>query len=94
MSALQLERLSKIYGDTVVLDSIDLDLAAGEFCTVVGASGCGKSTLLKLLLGHFIQFHNLPQKANKKLISEARSIVRISAAYIKLSAAQKEIPRF
>lgn len=51
MSALQLESLCKAYGDTVVLDSIDLDLAAGEFCTVVGASGCGKSTLLKLLLG-------------------------------------------
>ena len=50
MSALQLESLCKAYGDTVVLDSIDLDLAAGEFCTVVGASGCGKSTLLKLLL--------------------------------------------
>ena len=51
MSALQIESLCKAYGDTVVLDSIDLDLAAGEFCTVVGASGCGKSTLLKLLLG-------------------------------------------
>ena len=51
MSALQLESLCKAYGDTLVLDSIDLDLAAGEFCTVVGASGCGKSTLLKLLLG-------------------------------------------
>lgn len=51
MSALQLEGLRKVYGDTVVLDGIDLELAAGAFCTIVGASGCGKSTLLKLLLG-------------------------------------------
>lgn len=51
MSHLQINALRKAYGNNVVLDGIDLDLAAGEFCTVVGASGCGKSTFLKLLLG-------------------------------------------
>ena len=51
MSHLQINSLCKRYGDTVVLDGIDLDLPSGEFCTIVGASGCGKSTLLKLLLG-------------------------------------------
>lgn len=51
MSHLQINALCKRYGDTVVLDGINLDLASGEFCTIVGASGCGKSTLLKLLLG-------------------------------------------
>ena len=51
MSHLQIKALRKTYGETEVLDGIDLDLASGEFCTVVGASGCGKSTLLKLLLG-------------------------------------------
>lgn len=51
MSHLQIENLCKAYGGTVVLDGIDLDLASGAFCTIVGASGCGKSTLLKLLLG-------------------------------------------
>lgn len=51
MSHLQIEGLVKAYGGDRVLDGIDLDLASGEFCTIVGASGCGKSTLLKLLLG-------------------------------------------
>lgn len=51
MSALKLEALRKCYGQTVVLDNINLELKSGEFCTIVGASGCGKSTLLKLLLG-------------------------------------------
>ncbi len=51
MSHLQIEGLIKTYHGERVLDGIDLDLARGEFCTIVGASGCGKSTLLKLLLG-------------------------------------------
>ncbi|WP_244817918.1 ABC transporter ATP-binding protein [Caballeronia sp. Lep1P3] len=34
-----------------VLDHIDLDVASGEFVSIVGASGCGKSTLLRLVAG-------------------------------------------
>ncbi|CAB1083053.1 ABC transporter, ATP-binding protein (cluster 10, nitrate/sulfonate/bicarbonate) [Olavius algarvensis Delta 1 endosymbiont] len=50
-SLLWIEDVYKIYGDKVVLDDIDLAVAAGEFVTVVGPSGCGKSTLLRLILG-------------------------------------------
>ena len=37
--------------DVHALGPIDLDIAAGEFFTVVGPSGCGKSTLLDVLSG-------------------------------------------
>ena len=55
MSLLTIEGVSKDYRargkQVVALDSIDLDVAEGEFVTIVGPSGCGKSTLLNLIVG-------------------------------------------
>lgn len=52
MSAfIELNRISKLYGDNVVLENLNIKVSQGEFVTLVGASGCGKSTFLKLLLG-------------------------------------------
>lgn len=50
MSLLSVRRVWKHYGEQVVLENLNLEFQAGEFCTLVGASGCGKSTFLRLLL--------------------------------------------
>ena len=38
-------------GPFTALDGISLDIARGNFCTIVGPSGCGKTTLLRILAG-------------------------------------------
>jgi NitT/TauT family transport system ATP-binding protein len=53
--AARIDHVSKSFGRTgaqqLVLDDITLDVAPGEFVTLIGASGCGKSTLLNLVAG-------------------------------------------
>jgi ABC-type polar amino acid transport system ATPase subunit len=43
----RLEGVRKSFGDNLVLDGIDVTVAAGEVLTVIGPSGSGKSTLLR-----------------------------------------------
>lgn len=45
---LRFARVSRSFGDQVVLDGVSLDLAAGSRCCVMGPSGVGKTTLLRL----------------------------------------------
>ncbi len=51
MATVELNNVSKSYGNVEVLRDVNLTLNQGEFVVFVGPSGCGKSTLLRMIAG-------------------------------------------
>ena len=51
MPFLELDSLTKRFGDHVAVDGLSLDVAEGEFLTLLGPSGCGKTTTLQMIAG-------------------------------------------
>ena len=50
MSFVTVRDLFQTYGNRPIIERVNVDVAEGEFISIVGASGCGKSTFLRLLL--------------------------------------------
>jgi ABC-type Fe3+/spermidine/putrescine transport system ATPase subunit len=51
MSTVRLASITKHYGASVAVNEFDLDVADGEFVTLLGPSGCGKTTTLRMVAG-------------------------------------------
>ncbi len=51
MTGVNLQAVTKKFGDVQVIHGVDLKIEDGEFCVFVGPSGCGKSTLLRMIAG-------------------------------------------
>jgi iron complex transport system ATP-binding protein len=64
VNAIELSSLAFGYGERLLFEGFDLDVAAGEFLGVIGPNGAGKSTLLRLVAG---------------LLTPARGTIRILA---------------
>ena len=48
---IRIDHVSKDFGDFRAVDRVAVDIARGEFFSLLGASGCGKTTLLRMLAG-------------------------------------------
>jgi putative ABC transport system ATP-binding protein len=66
---IQLQNIEKVYRtstvETLALNSISLDIAKGEFLSIMGPSGCGKSTLLNIM-----GLLDAPSKGNIKIADQ------------------------
>jgi spermidine/putrescine transport system ATP-binding protein len=47
----RLERVTKDFGEAIAVDDLSLDIAVGEFFSMLGPSGCGKTTTLRIIGG-------------------------------------------
>jgi branched-chain amino acid transport system ATP-binding protein len=70
------------YGNIEALRGVDLEIAAGEIVTLIGANGAGKSTLLMTICGH-------PRAVRGRILFEGRDITRLETfAIVRLGIAQ------
>ncbi len=64
MSRVSLRQVTRRFGSVTALHPTDLDVAEGEFLTLLGPSGCGKTTTLRILAGF------VPPTAGRVLFGE------------------------
>ncbi len=70
MAVLEIEGLSRYYGETTALEGVDLTTGDGEFLAILGPSGSGKTTLMRMVAG-------LEQPSRGDIRVDGRSIVGI-----------------
>ena len=51
MAQITFEKITKKFGDKVILENLDLTIEDGSFTVMIGPSGCGKTTLLRIIAG-------------------------------------------
>ena len=74
MSKIELEHIDKYYGKNHVLKDVNLQIADGDFMTLLGPSGCGKTTTLRVISG-------LEKPQNGKILMDDKEIVNAAEAY-------------
>lgn len=78
MAGIVLRGIEKSFGETRVLNGIDLGIRDGEFVTLVGPSGCGKSTLLRIIAG-------LEEQSSGDVLIDDRLVNKVAASRRDLS---------
>ena len=51
MALLEIQNVTRRFGNFTAVDQVSIGIEAGEFFTLLGPSGCGKTTLLRTIAG-------------------------------------------
>ena len=54
MNVLQINNVTKRFGNLVAVRDVSLDVAKGELCAIIGPNGAGKTTFFNLISGFFM----------------------------------------
>jgi len=74
MSGIKIIQLRKVYGESIALHDIDLEVPNGEVMALLGPSGCGKTTTLQLLAG-FLRPDGGEIRVGDRVVSTSHSVV-------------------
>lgn len=69
--------ITKVYGDTAVVDSVSFDVEKGSILAIIGPNGAGKSTMLKMIMGVLD-----PTSGNVLIEGDAPSKARTRMGYV------------
>src|ERR1700694_3820532 len=85
---LALRALGRSFGDEIAVDDLNLEIAKGEFISLLGPSGCGKTTTLRMIAGFIQPSAGVIEKdrvviasAERALPPEKRGMVMIFQSY-------------
>jgi ABC-type Fe3+/spermidine/putrescine transport system ATPase subunit len=85
---LALRALGRSFGDEIAVDDLNLEIARGEFISLLGPSGCGKTTTLRMIAGFIQPSAGVIEKdrviiasAKRALPPEKRGMVMIFQSY-------------
>lgn len=70
--AVALRAVRREFGDQVAVESLDLDIAEGEFFSIIGPSGCGKTTTLRMVAG-------LEQPTSGRILIHDKDVTKVPA---------------
>ena len=70
---IELHNIKRVFGSTVALSDVSLEIRDGSFTSLLGPSGCGKSTTLRIVAG-------LDQPSSGQVLLNGRDVAGLSAS--------------
>jgi spermidine/putrescine transport system ATP-binding protein len=86
-AAISVEQVRKEFGDAVAVDNVELEIAEGEFFSMLGPSGCGKTTTLRMIAG-------FEQPTSGRIVLRGEDVTTVGPAHRNLNMVFQEYGLF